>query len=122
MLPLTPKSRNALKYLAVFDQSLYHSLHSKSSTTSTLSRPAITKKKYSELPALHAQLERPPDAVLDSQIISNTHNTRRTHAPKCVPFSTYERLRRSANGLMSSRDFERVFDYDSPGVTIRFTL
>ncbi|KAI0004084.1 muts domain V-domain-containing protein [Russula compacta] len=51
-------------------------------TTSTVSKPVITKKKYSELPALHALGEHPPDGVLSSQIISDTHIACHSHTPE----------------------------------------
>jgi hypothetical protein len=74
MLGLTSTNRPVLKYLVshpLFDQistqSSYRSFRSKSATSGTVSKPVVTKKKYSELPALsphaHAPCEHPTDAV-----------------------------------------------------------
>ncbi|KAI0304636.1 muts domain V-domain-containing protein [Russula brevipes] len=63
------RDRHALKYL---DQHLFRSI----------SKPATTKKKYSELPALHAPSEHAPDVVPSSEIASNAHHAFRSHSPE----------------------------------------
>jgi hypothetical protein len=86
MLSLT---RHALKHrhLLLQTSSLYRS-YSKSTTTTAAAKPTITKKKYSELPALR---------VLGSQIVSKTHHARHPDTPECVSLATPERFRLSVN-------------------------
>jgi hypothetical protein len=76
-------ARHALKYhhpVACLPEQLptgsYYRSYSKSSTTNPVSKPKITKKKYSELPALHPLCETTPNAVLGSKIASYTQRTR----------------------------------------------
>ena len=76
-------ARHALKYhhpVACLPELLptgsYCRSYSKSTTTNPVSKPKITKKKYSELPALHPLCETTPNAVLGSEIVSNTQRTR----------------------------------------------
>jgi hypothetical protein len=58
--------------------------YSKSTTASAVTKPTTTKKKYSELPALHPL----SDAALSSQITSNNnHHAHYPHVPECASFS-----------------------------------
>jgi hypothetical protein len=91
MLGLT---RHALKYhhpLACLPELLatgsYCRPYSKSTTTNAVSKPTVTKKKYSDLPALHPLCETTPNAVLGSEITSNTHRVRRPRILECVYLS-----------------------------------
>jgi hypothetical protein len=89
--------------------------YSKSTTASAVSKPTTTKKKYSELPALHPPCEYPSSAVLSSQTTSNNHDAHYPHVPECASFSP-ERLRLSVNmvgcfSIIHSWDFELVFDF-----------
>ena len=88
MLRLT---RHALKYhlpVACLPEILptgsYCRSYSKSTATNTVSKPTITKKKYSELPALHPLCETTPNVVLGSEIATNTQHARNPHILECV--------------------------------------
>lgn len=61
--------------------------YSKSTATNAVSKPTVTKKKYSELPALHPLCETTPNAVLGSEIASNTHHARHPRILDCVYLS-----------------------------------
>jgi len=128
MFPLIPANRHVLKYLVacpLLDQLLvqnsYCSFHSKSPATSTVSKPIKTKKKYSELPTLHALSECPTDAISGSQIILHTHLT--LHSHECASFAmpnAYGRLLTSLLVLHLRSQF--VFNCISAVVTACFTL
>ena len=88
MLHLT---RHALKYhlpVACLPELLptgsYCRSYSKSTATNAVSKPTITKKKYSELPALHPLCETTPNVVLGSEIATNTQHARNPHILECV--------------------------------------
>ncbi|KAI0257296.1 muts domain V-domain-containing protein [Lactifluus subvellereus] len=76
MLVLASKNRHALKYPAALGHRLardsHQSFRSKYTATTSISKPTVTKKRYSELPALHALCNHPPDAILGSSAISDT--------------------------------------------------
>lgn len=90
-------TRHALKYhhpVAFLPELLatgsYCRSYSKSTATNPVSKRTITKKKYSELPALpalHPLRETTPNAVLGSEIASNTHCARHPHILECVCLS-----------------------------------
>ena len=84
MLGLT---RHALKYHQLIATGSYSRSYSKSTATNAVSKPKITKKKYSELPALHPLCETTPNAVLGSKSASNTHHARRSRIIECVCLS-----------------------------------
>lgn len=93
MLGLVSTNRHGMKYLVarpLIDQLLprssCNSLRAKSTATSTVPKPTITKKKYSELPDLYAPCGHSTDAVPGSQAISHTHVV--LHTPECAPFAT----------------------------------
>ena len=58
--------------------------YSKSTATDAVSKPTISKKKYSELPALHPLCETSPNAVFGPEVASNTHHVRRSRILECV--------------------------------------
>jgi|SRR6267154_571985 len=87
-------TRHALKYhhpVACLPELLatgsYCRSYSKSTVTNVVSKPKITKKKYSELPALHPPRETTPNAVLGSEIASNIHHARHPRILECVCFA-----------------------------------
>ncbi len=87
-------TRHALKYhhpVACLPELLatgsYCRSYSKSTATNVVSKPTITKKKYSELPALHPLCETTPNAVLGSEIASNIHHVRHPRILECVCLS-----------------------------------
>lgn len=87
-------TRHALKYhhpIACLPELLatgsYCRSYSKSTATNVVSKPTITKKKYSELPVLHPLRETTPNAVLGSEIASNIHRVRHSRILECVCLS-----------------------------------
>jgi len=83
--------RHALKYhhlVACLPEPLatgsYCRSYSKSTATSAVSKPTITKKKYSELPSLHPLCQTTPNAVLGSETASNTHRARDPSIRECA--------------------------------------
>lgn len=92
-------------------------LYAKSTAATAVTKPTTTKKKYSELPALHPL----SDAVFNSQTTSNCHHAHYPHVPECASFAP-ERLLLSVNmngcfSIFHSWDFERVFDFISAVIT-----
>ena len=84
-------ARHALKYHhpvaclpGLLPTGSYCRSYSKSTITNAVSKPKITKKKYSELPALRPLCETTPNAVLGSEIASNTQRTRYSRILECV--------------------------------------
>ncbi len=64
--------------------------YSKSTPTGAtpVSKRTVTKKKYSELPALHPQSETISNTVRGSEIASNTHLARYPRIPECMSFAS----------------------------------
>jgi hypothetical protein len=85
-------TRHALKYHQLLPTGSYCRSCSKSTVTNAVSKPTITKKKYSELPALRPLCETTPNAVLGSEIASNTtRHARHPHVLECVCLYHYSR-------------------------------
>jgi hypothetical protein len=89
-------TRHALKYhhpVACLPELLatgsYSRSYSKSTPTNAVSKPTITKKKYSELPALHPLCETTPKAVLGSEIAPNARRARHPRIFNCVCVSLF---------------------------------
>ena len=91
MLGSISTNRNVLKYLVsrplidqLSTQSSYQSFRSKSAASCAVSKRTVTKKKYSELPAL--SLQAACELATDAVLVSNTSLT--LDLPECTPFVT----------------------------------
>jgi hypothetical protein len=107
-------TRHALNHRHILPTSLHYRSYSKPTTASAVSKPTVTKKKYSELPALHPR---------EYALISNTHHARHPHIPECASFAYPEYLRLYVNmvvyfSVIYSWNFELVFDFISAVVTV----
>ena len=97
MLTLTRRALNPRRLPACLPDDLLatssrYRPYSKSTAESAVTKPTITKKKYSELPALHPL----SDAGLSSQITSNNHDAHYPRVPECASLSP-DRLPLSVN-------------------------
>jgi hypothetical protein len=88
MLVFASKNRHALKYPASLGHKLARDLHqsfcSKYTAITSISKPTVTKKRYSELPALHAQCSHPADAVLGSSAVSDARLACQASLSECA--------------------------------------
>jgi hypothetical protein len=112
-------TRHALKYhhlVACLPEQLptgsYCRSYSKSTATSAVSKPTITKKKYSELPALHPPCQTIPNVVLGSETASNTHHARHPPIRECasLPHCMLSVNIAVCSPVIHSWDFELIFD------------
>jgi hypothetical protein len=101
-------TRYALKYhhpVACLPEILPTGSYCRSYSKSTaISKPTITKKKYSELPTLRPLCKATPNAVLGSEIATNTHRARHPRILECVCLSLLQGC--LLTWLSASRSFQ----------------